>query len=60
MSGIRKFLVSEDGTTSVEYGVMLALVLVAVIGSVSMFGGSAGAMMGNSSSKLKAAGLGGS
>lgn len=38
---VRRFLVSEDGPTAVEYAVMLALILVAVIGIVTTLGQSA-------------------
>jgi pilus assembly protein Flp/PilA len=33
-----KFVKAEDGPTAVEYAVMLALILVAVIGSVTIVG----------------------
>jgi len=35
---IRKFIVSEDGPTAVEYAVMLALILVACIAVVTSLG----------------------
>ena len=31
---IRKFLAEEDGPTAVEYGVMMALIVIACIGAV--------------------------
>ena len=37
-SQIRRFLVSEDGPTAVEYAVMLALILVACITIVTSLG----------------------
>jgi pilus assembly protein Flp/PilA len=37
-SKIRRFLVSEDGPTAVEYAVMLALILVACITIVTSLG----------------------
>ena len=37
-SQIRRFLVSEDGPTAVEYAVMLALILVACITIVTTLG----------------------
>jgi pilus assembly protein Flp/PilA len=38
---VRRFLVSEDGPTAVEYAVMLALIVVACIGIVTSLGTSA-------------------
>lgn len=38
ISQIRRFLVSEDGPTAVEYAVMLALILVACIVVVTSLG----------------------
>ncbi|PQO36152.1 Flp family type IVb pilin [Bremerella cremea] len=35
---ICKFLQSEDGPTSVEYAIMLAMILMAVIGSITFIG----------------------
>ena len=37
-SRVRRFLVSEDGPTAVEYAVMLALILVACIVIVTTLG----------------------
>jgi len=39
LTGIRDFLANEDGPTSVEYGVVAVLVLVAVITVVQLLGG---------------------
>jgi pilus assembly protein Flp/PilA len=38
ISRVKKFLVSEDGPTAVEYAVMLALILVACITIISTLG----------------------
>jgi len=38
LSSISRFLVNEDGTTAVEYAVMLALILVACISIVTTLG----------------------
>jgi len=35
---VRHFLTSEDGPTAVEYAVMLALIIVACIGAVTLLG----------------------
>jgi pilus assembly protein Flp/PilA len=40
---IRRFLVSEDGPTAIEYAVMLALIIVVCVGTIQMMGCSAGA-----------------
>jgi pilus assembly protein Flp/PilA len=34
----RNFLISEDGPTSVEYAVMLALIIVVCIGAITTLG----------------------
>ncbi len=38
MNLLKKFLVSEDGPTAVEYAVMLALIVVACITTISAVG----------------------
>ena len=48
----RNLLVEEDGPTAVEYAVMLAMILVAVIGAVSMLGSEAGGWWGGIDSNL--------
>ena len=40
---IRKFLVSEDGPTAVEYAVMLALIIVVCITAITALGTNANA-----------------
>ena len=35
---LKHFLKSEDGPTAVEYGVLIAVICVAVIGALSLFG----------------------
>ena len=37
-AGVKKFLVSEDGPTAVEYAVMMALIIVVCIGTVTTIG----------------------
>lgn len=34
----RTFLVSQDGPTSVEYGVLLALIVITVIAAITLLG----------------------
>jgi pilus assembly protein Flp/PilA len=55
MSPIRRFLTDSDGTTAVEYAVLLAMILLSVIGSIGAFGGAAGGVFGHSESELRAA-----
>lgn len=43
VSSVKKFLVSEDGPTAVEYAVMLALIIIVCIVSVRSIGLSANA-----------------
>ena len=38
MKGIRKFLSSEDGIAVTEYGLLIALVAIALIAVVTIFG----------------------
>lgn len=38
MNGIRKFLRSEDGIAVTEYGLLIALVAIALIAVVTVFG----------------------
>lgn len=54
----RRLIADERGTTSVEYAVMLACVLLMVISGVLVFGGQTGTLYGTSSQKLTGAGLG--
>lgn len=58
MSLYRRFITEECGATSVEYAVVLACVLMAVISAVVVFGGQTGTLYGNTDTKLKSAGLG--
>ena len=37
-NSIKKFLVSEDGPTAVEYAVMLALIIVVCLAAISTIG----------------------
>lgn len=37
---IKRFLISEDGATAIEYGLIAALIGVAIIGGVQAVGGS--------------------
>jgi pilus assembly protein Flp/PilA len=58
MTRIRQFLRDEDGPTSVEYAVMLSMILGAVITAVSSVGGQSGGMWANIQSSLSQIGFG--
>ena len=49
---VRRFLVSEDGPTAVEYAVMLALIVVACVTVVSNLGKSISGTFSSVSSSL--------
>jgi pilus assembly protein Flp/PilA len=51
-NSVKKFLVSEDGPTAVEYAVMLALIVVVCLASVSAVGSIANARFNKVSSYL--------
>ena len=40
-NSVKKFLVSEDGPTAVEYAVMLALIIVVCLAAISTVGNAA-------------------
>lgn len=42
----------ESGTTSVEYAIVLALIVTAAVAGVSVFGGAAGNLFGEIESQL--------
>ncbi len=52
LKAIRQFLKSDDATTAVEYAVMLALILAAIILGVTNVGGGAGGWWGNIRTKI--------
>jgi pilus assembly protein Flp/PilA len=53
-----RFWHDEDGATTVEYAVMLALILVAIMGAIGSVGGQTGGMWGTIDTDLTAAGFG--
>lgn len=57
MNWLRAFWRDERATTSVEYAVMLALILAGVIGSISVFGNAQGGMWGGIRNDLDSAGF---
>lgn len=48
----------DEGTTAVEYAVMLALILTAIIAAVSAVGQGSGGMWGSTKTQLDAHGFG--
>jgi len=51
---VRRFLDAEDGTTAVEYAVLLAMILVAVVAGVTSAGGGVSAWWGNIRTQVEA------
>ncbi|RLT02023.1 MAG: Flp family type IVb pilin, partial [Planctomycetota bacterium] len=49
---VKRFIVSEDGPTAVEYAVMLALIIVVCIAAVSAVGSNANTKFNKVSSML--------
>jgi pilus assembly protein Flp/PilA len=59
MEKIRNFFKDESGASAVEYGLLVALIAVAIIGAVTALGGSLRDTFQNVSDKVGAAGTGG-
>ena len=57
-SKVRRFLVSEDGPTAVEYAVMLALIVVACIAILQSLGGSVSSTFTSVQSAVSGSGSG--
>jgi pilus assembly protein Flp/PilA len=51
-SSIKRFLVSEDGPTAVEYAVMLALIIVVCLTAIQAVGTNASTTFSNVSAQL--------
>lgn len=49
---ILRFLIDEDGPTAVEYAVMLALILLAVIGTVASLGSNLNSSLDDSNTQM--------
>lgn len=58
MSHILQFLKHEEAATAVEYAVLLALVLMAILGAIGTVGSQAGGMWGGIDTDLKGQGFG--
>jgi pilus assembly protein Flp/PilA len=52
---IQKFFREEDGATAVEYGLMVALIAVVIIGTVTLLGESLNTKFGLVQTKIEAA-----
>lgn len=52
MKTLRRFFFEEDGTTAVEYAVMLALILLSAISAISTFGVGTGGLWGGIAADL--------
>jgi pilus assembly protein Flp/PilA len=50
---IKNFVRNEDGATAIEYGLIAALISVAIIGGATATGGGVGNTLTNISGKLK-------
>ncbi len=55
MTRVLRFLRSEDGPTSVEYAVMLALIIITCIGAITLAGGQVFNMWGNNRDEIGSA-----
>jgi pilus assembly protein Flp/PilA len=52
INAINKFLKDENGATAIEYGLIAALVAVAIVGALTTLGGGLTTMFGNVNSDL--------
>lgn len=52
---MRSFIADEGGATAIEYGLIVALIAVAIIGSLAAMGGTSGNSWASSWAKISAA-----
>jgi Flp pilus assembly pilin Flp len=57
MSALRRFLSRDEATTTVEYAVMLAFILMSCIAAIGSLGSQSGGMWGNTRNQLQAHGF---
>lgn len=57
MKNLLEFIFDDEAATAVEYAVMLAMILMAVIGAISSVGGEAGYLWGDVKGDLDAVGF---
>ncbi len=50
---LRRFLVSEDGPTAVEYAVMLSLIIVVCLAAISTIGNNASSVFSNIANSIQ-------
>lgn len=60
MRFIQRFFRDSDAATAVEYAVMLAMILMAIIATVGVVGAQSGGMWGGIQSNMSSHGMGGS
>jgi len=49
---LRRLFIEEDGPTAVEYAVMLAMILIAVVGSVRLLGTNLNSSLDDSNTQM--------
>lgn len=52
---LSRFLKDESGATAIEYGIILALMFLVILGAVTAFGGSSSGIFNTAMNTLKAA-----
>lgn len=57
MCRLLRFIREERAATAVEYAVMLALILLAMVGTIKAIGSTSGGIWSDNHGKMKAAGL---
>ena len=50
---LKRFISNDEGTTAVEYAVLLAMILMSVIAGVGAVGANSGGMWGNVNTQLQ-------
>ncbi len=60
LAKLKRFLQSEDGPSTTEYAVMLALIIGLALGGLQLFGNGANGLWGNNASRIEASMTGGS
>ena len=53
LNSVKKFMVSEDGPTAVEYAVMLALIVIVCLTAIQAVGTNAAAKFNSAATALK-------
>lgn len=58
MDALKRLFIDEQAATAVEYAVMLALILIAVVSAIGSVGAQTGGMWGDIDTDLQAQGFG--